>query len=110
MSSRLYEVRVRAGDKLKMFHFRRNNHNQAAKEGAKKGKVISVHKVNKQAMLGNIEAIQFDDISIGEYLKGEYDDLKIDELLGLRKPNNNRRSNSDNRKRKNRGDKSTAQS
>ena len=91
--ARVYEVRVKVGRKLKSFHFRTNSQGQAVSRGEKHGRVVSVQKVNKYDLLGNIENLSLDDVSIGDYIGGELDRLKIDEALGLRKKESkNRRS------------------
>lgn len=82
------EVKVRVGKLIKAYLYYNDEgvktHKQAAQKARKHGKVISVEKVDTQALLGRIENL---DLSEDYYLgKGIYeDDLNIDEVLGLRK-------------------------
>lgn len=89
------EVKVKVGKLIKAYLYYDDEgvktHKQAAQKAKKHGKVISVEKVDNQALLGRIENL---DLSENYYLGGGIyeDDLNLDEVLGLRKKTK-RRSN-----------------
>ena len=97
----LYEVRVKIGRKIRSFHYWANSPSKAGNRGGKHGRVVSVQKVDVDDLQGSIENMQLEpeEVSIGDFLGGEDDKLRIDELLGLRKSNKNRRSKRDTGKR-----------
>ncbi len=86
--SKVYEVRVKVGQKLKSYHYKANTSKNAAKKGKKHGRIISVKKVDIQTLLGNrIENLNLDEPAERIYLgDGIFeDDLDIDGVLGLTK-------------------------
>lgn len=87
VATRVFEASVRVGRQIKSFLYYYEDgvktHKQAAQKARKHGKVISVRKVDTPALLSRIESLNLDD----EYLGGGVfeSDLKLDEVLGLRK-------------------------
>ncbi len=91
-----FEVKVRIGKVIKKYLYYHDDgvktHTQAAQKAQKHGRVISVEKVDNHALLGGIENLNLEE---GNYDLGGgvfEDDLKLDEVLGLRKKTK-RRSN-----------------
>jgi len=82
------EVKVRIGRLIKSYLYYYDEgvktHKQAAQKAKKHGKVISVEKVDTQALLGRIENL---DLSENYYLGGVVyeNELNLDEVLGLSK-------------------------
>lgn len=89
--TRVFEAKVRVGKDIKSFLYYYSDgiktHKQAAQRARKKGKVISVEKVDAQALLGKIEDLSLEQEPERYYLGGGVfeDELNLDEILGLRK-------------------------
>lgn len=98
IASRAFEAKVRIGGLIKSYLYYYNEgvrtHKQARQKARKHGKVISVEKVDTQALLGRIENLRLDDEPERFYLGGGVfeDELNLDEALGLsKKENRNKR-------------------
>lgn len=89
---RMFEVRVKVGEKLKSYHYSASNSKQAAQRAKKHGRVVSAKKVDIQALLGKIENLNLSEEPIRQYLgSGIYEDeLNLDEVLGLTKKKKDR--------------------
>lgn len=89
--NRVFEAKVRIGKVIKSYLYYYSDgvktHRQAARKATKHGKVISVEKVDTQALLGRIENLNLDEEPIRYYLGGGVyeDELDIDGVLGLSK-------------------------
>lgn len=98
VASRAFEAKVRIGGLIKSYLYYYSEgvrtHKQARQKARKHGKVISVEKVDTQALLGRIENLKLDDEPERFYLGGGVfeDELNLDEVLGLSKKTK-RRSN-----------------
>ena len=98
IASRAFEAKVRVGRVIKSYLYYASEgvrtHKQAVNRAKKHGKVISVEKVDAEALLGRIENINLSNEPERFYLgSGVFEDeLNLDEVLGLsKKPK--RRSN-----------------
>lgn len=91
--NRVFEVKVKVGQKTETFHFEKRTSKQAGEAGQKHGRVLSVRKVDRQALLGNIEKLDLSQEPLRTYLgSGVYEDeLNIDAVLGLSKKENRRK-------------------
>jgi len=93
-----FQAKVKIGKLIKDYLYYPDEgvrtHAQARKKAKKHGRVISVEKVDTQALLGKIENLKLEQEPGKYYLGGDIyeDELNIDELLGLRKKTK-RRSN-----------------
>ena len=97
IANRVFEAKVKVGRAIKSYLYFSSDgirtHKQAANKAKKHGKIISVEKVDTQALLGRIENLKLDDINNQYIGEGVYEnDLKIDELLGLSKKTKKRRN------------------
>tara|TARA_Y100000310_G_scaffold79271_2_gene75954 strand:+ start:4407 stop:4748 length:342 start_codon:yes stop_codon:yes gene_type:complete len=94
-----FEVKVKIGKLIKAYLYYRSDgvksHRQAARKAKKHGKVISVEKVDAQALLGRIENLDLSEESERYYLGGGVfeDELDIDGVLGLSKKIKRRSTN-----------------
>lgn len=90
---KIYEVRVKVGQEIRSFHFEKNSQRAAVEAGQKRGRVVSVRKVDRQVLLGNIEKLDLTTDSVRSYLGGGIyeDDLNIDGVLGLQSKENHRK-------------------
>jgi len=88
IARKAFQVKVKIGKLIKDYLYYPDEgvrtHDQARKKARKHGRVISVEKVDTQALLGRIENLKLDTDPDRYYLGGE-DELNLDELLGLRK-------------------------
>lgn len=81
----MFEVRVKVGQLFKTYHYEANDGKQAASKAKRHGRIISVRKVDIQALLGRIENIKLDEEPERYYLGGGVyeDELNLDQVLGL---------------------------
>lgn len=97
--NRVFEAKVRVGRTIRAYlYFAKDGvktHEQAAHKAQKHGKIISVEKVDTQALLGRIEKLKLDEEPERYYLGGGVfeDELKLDEALGLSKKTKRRSIN-----------------
>ncbi len=93
-----FEVKVRIGKVIKKYLYYHDKgvktHKQAAQKAKKHGRVISVEKVDNQALLGRIENLNLEEGGNYDLGGGVFeDDLNLDEVLGLRKKTKRRSNN-----------------
>jgi len=84
--SRTFEVKVKVGQLFKTYHYEANTNRQAAGKAKRHGRIISIRKVDIQALLGKIENIKLDEEPERYYLGGGIyeDELNIDQIIGLK--------------------------
>jgi len=93
--SKTFEVKVKVGQLFKTYHYEASTNKQAASKAKRHGRIISVRKVDIQALLGRIENLKLEEEPERYYLGGGVyeDDLNIDEVLGLSKKTKRRSNN-----------------